>query len=85
MADNRTIFDQLLNGHDDVMITDRVEALFQARRHPQLCVINAAHPYAPSRNAWLLPRDSAWKFYVDGWLRHAITCGEFTRLQKQWL
>jgi cyclohexadienyl dehydratase len=39
--DNATVFDSLLQGEADVMITDAIEAIYQAKQHPGLV---AVHP-----------------------------------------
>jgi cyclohexadienyl dehydratase len=78
-ADNRTVFDEILAGHADAMITDDVEADLQAYRHPELC---RTYPGTLTRatKAILLPRDPAMKHAVDAWLRDAISQGMPARL-----
>jgi chorismate mutase-like protein len=84
-ADNVTIFDRILAGEADVMITDAIEARLQQRLHPKLCAIHPDAPFDFSEKAFLLPRDAALKAYVDQWLHQAIEAGTFARLNEQWL
>ena len=83
--DNVTIFDRILAGEADVMITDAIEARLQQRLHPRLCAIHPDTPFDFSEKAFLLPRDLALKAYVDQWLHQAIESGTYARLNEEWL
>ena len=83
--DNVTIFDRILAGDADVMVTDAIEARLQQRLHPKLCAIHPDAPFDFSEKAVLLPRDVALKAYVDQWLHQAIESGAFARAHEQWL
>jgi cyclohexadienyl dehydratase len=65
--DNVTIFDELVTGHADVMITDKIEAQWQEQQRPQLC-ITMEKTLTYQEKAYLLPRDEPLKHYVDAWL-----------------
>jgi chorismate mutase-like protein len=84
-ADNVAIFDRIVAGEADVMITDAIEARLQQRLHPTLCAIHPDAPFDFSEKAVLLPRDVALKAYVDQWLHQAIETGAFARANEQWL
>lgn len=82
-ADNNHIFDQILEGRADVMITDAIEARLQQQLKPALCAIHPESPFNVSYKAYLLPRDAEWKAYVDRWLQ-----GQQEQIQlrmDQWL
>ncbi|MEN4912492.1 transporter substrate-binding domain-containing protein [Erwinia amylovora] len=84
--DNVTIFQQLVDKKADVMITDASEALYQQKRYPQLCAINAEKPLQYGEKAWMLPRDDiSWKMYVDQWLHLGQANGEYQQIVGQWL
>ena len=83
--DNVTIFDRIVAGDADVMITDAIEARLQQRLHPKLCALHPDAPFDFSEKAVLLPRDAALKAYVDQWLHQAIESGAFARANEQWL
>jgi len=83
--DNVTIFDRLVAGDADVMITDAIEARLQARLHPKLCAVHPDAPFDFSEKAVLLPRDVALKAFVDQWLHQTMESGAFARLHEQWL
>ena len=83
--DNVTIFDRIVAGEADVMITDAIEARLQQRLHPKLCAIHPDAPFDFSEKAVLLPRDAVLKAYVDQWLHQEIETGAFARANEQWL
>ena len=83
--DNVTIFDRIVGGEADVMITDAIEARLQQRLHPKLCAIHPEAPFDFSEKAVLLPRDVALKAYVDQWLHQTMESGAFARANEQWL
>ncbi len=80
--DNRTVFEEILDGHADAMITDDVEAELQAHRHPELC---RTYPGTLTRagKAIFMPRDAALQAAVDAWLRDAIDAGLPARFLEQ--
>jgi chorismate mutase-like protein len=84
-TDNVTIFDRLVRGDADVMITDATEARLQQRLQPALCAIHPDEPFDFSEKAVLLPRDVALKAFVDQWLHRELESGDFGRLRDQWL
>jgi chorismate mutase-like protein len=83
--DNVTIFERIIAGDADVMITDAIETRLQQRLHPQLCALHPDAPFDFSEKAVLLPRDEVLKAYVDQWLHQAIESGAFARANEQWL
>jgi cyclohexadienyl dehydratase len=84
-SDNVTIFDEIVAGRADLMITDASETLLQQRLHPELCAIHPDRPFDFSEKAYLLPRDSIWKAFVDQWLHRAIVGKEYAAIAERWL
>jgi cyclohexadienyl dehydratase len=78
-GDNRTIFQVLVDGGADVMITDRVEVELQSARHPQLCA-TMADTLTYQEKAYLLPQDPVWQGFVDTWLDLALADGTVARI-----
>lgn len=66
--DNRTIFDEIIAGRADVMITDGVEVRLQERRHPELKG-TMPEPFTRTGKAILLPPKSDLTPRVDAWLK----------------
>ena len=83
--DNATIFDQLVAGKADLMITDGVETRLQQKLHPELCAIHPDKPFNTSELGYMLPRDVTLKFFVDEWLREMNQTGARQKLVAQWL
>jgi len=74
--DNRTIFDEIANGHADVMVTDGAEVDYQARRHPGiLCPAAVSDSFDHSDKAYWMTRDPALKEAVDTWLKQVLQTG----------
>jgi cyclohexadienyl dehydratase len=84
--DNTTIFDEILKGHADVMISESAETMVQQKLRPGLCAVNPDKPLQYGEMAWLLPRgDVAFKAWIDQWLHLAKSTGEYDRVAARWL
>ena len=82
---NAAIFEEIVAGHADVMMTDAVETRLQQRLHPELCAVHPDQPFNFSELAYLLPRDPALKAWVDQWLHIQTETGERQQLLAKWL
>lgn len=84
--DNVTIFQQIVDGKADLMVTDASETLWQARQHPELCSIHPDQPLQFAEKAYMLPRaDVAFKEYVDAWMHLLKANGDYDRVLNKWL
>ena len=83
--DNTAIFDEIVAGRADVMVTDAIETRLQQKLRPQLGAVHPEAPFDVSEKAYLLPRDAAFKSAVDAWLQPLTTGPEFARLLEKWL
>lgn len=64
--DNVTLFDEILEGNADVMISESVEAMLQSKPRPDRCALNPNEPLQYGETAWLLPRgDAVMKNWFD--------------------
>ena len=85
-SDNTTIFDEILKGNADVMISESVETIVQSKLRPGLCAVNPERPLQYGEMAYLLPRgDATFKAWVDQWLHLARASGEYDRVVAVWL
>jgi cyclohexadienyl dehydratase len=83
--DNTRIFDEVIAGRADLMITDAIETKLQHRIHPELCGVHPDHPFTFVQKAYLLPRDSDWKQWVDKFLHAQMKTGSFNEAIRHWL
>lgn len=72
--DNASVFDELVAGRADVMVTDGLEADHQAELHPELVAVPVA-PFTRLEKAYMFARDAAMKATVDGWLESHFAAG----------
>ena len=77
--DNASVFDELVAGRADVMVTDGLEADHQAQLHPELCAVPVAAPWTRLEKAYMFTRDPAMKAYIDAWLAAAFASGQWQR------
>jgi cyclohexadienyl dehydratase len=82
---NATIFEELVAGHADVMITDSVETLLQQKLHKELCAIHPDKPFDFGELAYLLPRDVVFDSWIDQWLHINFENGEYAKLVAKYL
>lgn len=84
--DNNTIFQQIIDGKADVMVTDGTETRLQHKLHPELCAVHPDHPFTYGQKAYLLPRDDLpFQNFVDQWLHLEMGSGDFKKVLDQWL
>ncbi|MFI0788864.1 transporter substrate-binding domain-containing protein [Streptomyces lydicus] len=84
--DNTTIFDEIIAGRADVMMTDASETRYQARIHPELCSVHPDEPFTFSEKAYALPRgDDEFKAYVDQWVHLATHDGTYAKYEAAWM
>lgn len=64
---------------------EREEIRLQSRLHPELCAVHPQQPFDFAEKAYLLPRDEAFKRYVDQWLHIAEQSGLLRQRMEHWL
>lgn len=84
-GDNVTIFDQIVAGKADVMITDASETMLQQKLRPTLCAIHPGEPFNFSEKAYMLARDFPLEAFADQWLHQAIATKEYQAISDKWL
>jgi cyclohexadienyl dehydratase len=82
--DNVTIFDQIVEGKADIMITDASETMLQQKLRPSLCALRPDRPFNYSEKGYLLPRDVVFKAFVDQWLHLAMESKEYQAISDKW-
>lgn len=82
---NATIFEEIVAGHADVMMTDAVETRLQQKLHPELCAIHPDEPFDHSLLGYMLPQDMPLQQYVDQFLAIEQTSGARDKLLAKWL
>ncbi|GAA2693921.1 transporter substrate-binding domain-containing protein [Streptomyces lunalinharesii] len=84
--DNTTIFDEIIAGRQDVMMTDASETRYQAKIHPELCAVHPDQPFTFSEKAYALPRgDAQFTAYVNQWVHLATHDGTYGRYEDAWM
>jgi cyclohexadienyl dehydratase len=85
-SDNATIFNALVEGKADLMITDAVETRVQAKLHPGvLCPVHPDAPFDRSELAYWMPRDPIFAAYVNQWLNLLDLSGEHQTILARWM
>ncbi len=83
--DNTRIFREVAEDRADVMITDGVETRLQQKLNSGLCAIHPEKPFDTSEKGWLLPRDVAFKLFVDQYIHIHQLDGSYAATVKKWL
>ena len=78
--DNLSIFQKIVDGKADLMVTDAVETRIQELIHPELEAVNPDKPFNFFEMGYLLPRDHTFKAYVDQWLNLRQKDGSFQKI-----
>ncbi len=67
--ENITVFEKIVSGDADVMVTDAIETIIQQRIHPELEAVNPNAPFNRSEKAYLFKKDDDFKTYLDQWIK----------------
>ncbi|MDR3694143.1 transporter substrate-binding domain-containing protein [Mucilaginibacter sp.] len=78
--DNIGIFNEIVAGHADVMVTDDTEADLKARQYPQLCRSFAGTITKSDKALWI-HTDATLVRFVNNWLQKELAEG----MPQQWL
>nr|5JOS_A Chain A, Cyclohexadienyl dehydratase [synthetic construct] len=83
---NVEIFQEVASGRADVMITDTVEALYYAKKHPGLAAVLVDKPFTHSEKGYMMPKgDQEFLNYVNQWLDQMKQQGTYEKLYEKWL
>ncbi len=77
--DNVSVFDEIVAGREDVMVTDGIEVDHQALLHPELCAAAVPAPFTSLQKAYMLPKDPAFVTAVDQWWAGQVASGAWTK------
>ncbi len=83
--DNVTIFDQIVQGKADLMITDAIETILQQKLHPELVAVHPDQPFTFAEKAYMMPRDVMLKHFIDQWLHLAQMNGTYQKIYDKWM
>lgn len=78
-ADNATVFDEIVAGRADVMVTDGIEADHQGFVHKELCPARVAAPFTRLEKAYWMQKDPELLAVVDAWLAEEMKSGAWDR------
>lgn len=84
-SDNQSIFEELVKGRVDVMITDATETRWQHVLHPELCSVHPEQPFSFVEKAYMMPRDVALQQWVNAFLHIQESTHELDGLLRHWL
>lgn len=78
--DNTTIFDQIIKGRADVMVTDGIEVDHQALIHHELCAADVKAPFTHSEQGYWVEPDAELLAAVDHWVDQEQASGDYDRV-----
>lgn len=83
--DNNSIFEEIVSGNANVMVTDAPEVVWAAHEHPELCQVNADEPFNTQELAYMLPKDDEeFRDAVNTWLERAFEDGTWDEATRDW-
>ena len=83
-ADNLSVFDEIVAGRADVMITDQVEARLRARQHG-LCAASVRTVWAPMQKAFMIVGNPALTSRIDAALGRALRRESYAGRMAAWM
>ncbi|MCF6409463.1 transporter substrate-binding domain-containing protein [Pseudalkalibacillus salsuginis] len=86
IENNLDIPPMVAEGEVDVMITDKVEAIYYASKDERLYAALTDSTFTKSQKGYLMHRnDPAFQNWVDLWMEEMELQGEFDRLKQEWI
>ena len=79
-TDNRNIFDQIVAGRVDLMITDAIEVRLQTARNKKLCATMPGKTLTLQKKGIMLPKDGQLLIAVNQWLKKRIEDGTVAKV-----
>jgi len=76
-TDNATVFEEIVAGRADVMVTDGIEVEHTAKTMPALCPASVPAPFTRLEKAYMMPKDDDLRAAVDSWLAEAQASGRW--------
>ncbi|MGB1685205.1 MAG: gamma subclass chorismate mutase AroQ [Pseudomonadales bacterium] len=78
--DNRTIFEEIIAGRADLMITDSIEVRLKSAVFPELCPSMPGRTLTYQEKGYMLPQEPLLVEAVNTWLKAEIDSGELERV-----
>jgi len=78
--DNRTIFEEIIAGRADLMITDSIEVRLKSAVFPELCPSMPGRTLTYQEKGYMLPQEPLLVEVVNTWLKAEIDSGELERV-----
>ncbi|KAM0279753.1 hypothetical protein ACHAQH_004444 [Verticillium albo-atrum] len=86
VADNNAVYQAVLDGEADTMISDLIEVELQVHLHEgDLCIVNPDEPFNFEELGYAIPQDPAWKHFVDAWVHVLQGSGAWNTTLEKWL
>jgi cyclohexadienyl dehydratase len=78
--DNRTVFDEIIAGNADLMITDDIEVSLQAAKNESLCPTMPGRTLTYQEKGYLLPQNEKLREVVNLWLSQVTGKGKLANI-----
>lgn len=86
VEDNNAVYQAVLDGTADAMISDLIEVELQVKLHPgKLCIVNPTEPFNFEELGYAMGRDVVWKNFVDAWVHIQLGSGAWNGTLEKWL
>jgi cyclohexadienyl dehydratase len=86
VQDNNAVYQAVINGDADAMISDIIEVELQVRLHPDvLCIVNPEKAFTFEELGYLVARDVVWKMYLDTFVHVQLGSGGWNRTLEKWM
>lgn len=86
VPDNNAVYQAVVDGDADAMISDVVEVELQVRLHPGvLCIVNPNATFTFEELGYMVGRDIVWKQYLDLFVHIQAGSGSWNRTLERWM